>query len=296
MSLQAMALFDAVTAPGGTVFHIAHNSRDALTAVELDKLKDTRRVWVDESLHQRLTFTAATVDFAKDFGELKLPYPHMWIEWVNHRGGDALHMAVQCFELNGRPRGESAYLVVPWVFAPRENPYLQGCPIEYDCVLQVDFDRSSRIVGVTGFQRAGDKLIAMPSNSQENRNGDGEVLASLVDLVWNGLVAIGFMNCRNVTTERVERPNKVGKKQRRPRPPKLDYHTIVLPNMRSQSGSVKGPKQDIMPMHQVRGHFKTYTAGAPLMGQHVGTYWWGWQVRGKSENGVVVSDYKVGAL
>lgn len=30
-----------------------------------------------------------------------------------------------------------------------------------------------------------------------------------------------------------------------------------------------------------------------LMGRHVGTYWWGWQIRGNAEKGMVVSDYSL---
>jgi hypothetical protein len=40
-----------------------------------------------------------------------------------------------------------------------------------------------------------------------------------------------------------------------------------------------------------RGHFKTYTPDAPLLGRHVGTYWWEPQVRGRKELGSVVKDY-----
>jgi hypothetical protein len=31
------------------------------------------------------------------------------------------------------------------------------------------------------------------------------------------------------------------------------------------------------------------------MGKHVGTYYWGWQVRGKRTNGEIISSYEVGA-
>jgi len=107
------------------------------------------------------------------------------------------------------------------------------------------------------------------------------------------LVAIGLMNCRNVTTQRHERLQPVRRKQRRTRPPKLDYHTIVLP--RSAEGGYTGQGVDggNAPQHHVRGHFKTYTPEAPLMGKHIGTYWWGWQVRGKKRNGITVTDYQV---
>jgi hypothetical protein len=42
----------------------------------------------------------------------------------------------------------------------------------------------------------------------------------------------------------------------------------------------------------VRGHFKTFTAEKPLMGRAVGTYSWGWQLRGDPKRGIVISDYQ----
>jgi hypothetical protein len=29
------------------------------------------------------------------------------------------------------------------------------------------------------------------------------------------------------------------------------------------------------------------------MGKHVGTYWWGWQLRGDPKHGIVISDYQL---
>jgi hypothetical protein len=48
-------------------------------------------------------------------------------------------------------------------------------------------------------------------------------------------------------------------------------------------------------LHRVRGHFKTFTAERPLMGKHVGTCWWGWQLRGdpNPNRGIVTSDYQI---
>ena len=75
----------------------------------------------------------------------------------------------------------------------------------------------------------------------------------------------------------------------------VSYHTIVLPSVRPSGGSAD-PAQGTLaeqPLHKVRGHFKTYTAEAPLLGRHTGTYWWGHQVRGSREHGEVVSDYRL---
>ncbi|NKU46751.1 hypothetical protein GS942_17055 [Rhodococcus hoagii] len=117
-----------------------------------------------------------------------------------------------------------------------------------------------------------------------------------LDAALPAMAAIGLMNCRNVDIEQVERPSRKLKKQRRSRPPKLDYHTITLPGSRSGTGETSGGGQDARPQHKVRGHFKTYSEDAPLLGKHVGTYWWGWQVRGNKKNGITVTDYKLGSI
>jgi hypothetical protein len=107
--------------------------------------------------------------------------------------------------------------------------------------------------------------------------------------------AIGLMNCKNVSLQEISREPITTKKQRRARNPGLRYNTIVLPNgqttMRRPSDG--NGERDVMPLHQVRGHFKTYTKDAPLLGQHTGTYWWEWQVRGNKANGEVKSDYRI---
>ena len=48
-----------------------------------------------------------------------------------------------------------------------------------------------------------------------------------------------------------------------------------------------------LPLHAVRGHFKTYTAERPLLGRFVGRYWWPAHARGKIENGEVRKSYEV---
>lgn len=46
-----------------------------------------------------------------------------------------------------------------------------------------------------------------------------------------------------------------------------------------------------MRRHLARGHFKTFTEDAPLLGKHVGTYWWGRQLRGQEGRGVIEKTY-----
>lgn len=48
---------------------------------------------------------------------------------------------------------------------------------------------------------------------------------------------------------------------------------------------------DFRPDVGARGRFKTFTEDAPLLGKHMGTYWWGWQVRGQEGSGVMEKTY-----
>lgn len=124
--------------------------------------------------------------------------------------------------------------------------------------------------------------------------GDDDQIAMLhvtLPVMW----AIGLMNCRNVHTVEITPEPRRTKKQRRPRRAGVSYHTIVLPSVRHSGGRLD-PAQGTLasqPLHKVRGHFKTYTADAPLLGKHVGTYYWHHQVRGSRDNGEVVSDYRM---
>jgi hypothetical protein len=112
------------------------------------------------------------------------------------------------------------------------------------------------------------------------------------------LTALGLINCRNVKLwdgGRI-RQARSGADKRRGIPAKeIRYSTIILPGGGSERvGTGSGTHHRASAVHRVRGHFKTYTADAPLMGRHVGTYWWGWNIRGSVESGVVESDYTLG--
>jgi hypothetical protein len=131
------------------------------------------------------------------------------------------------------------------------------------------------------------------------REQDASLLKSLSagdeNVIW---MALSLLNCKNVTTRDTGVAYGRSGREKRQGVPTKRYHTIVLPGMSAARGHAKGRRdrdRDAITMaaHRVRGHFKTYTAEAPLLGKHVGTYWWGWNVRGSKQRGEVVSDYKV---
>jgi hypothetical protein len=142
----------------------------------------------------------------------------------------------------------------------------------------------------TGSYVAGSCFDLSPESATESQRS---YLHGIVDAnpVW---LALQLINCRNVKTALQGSVFNRSSAEKRRGEPVIKYHTIVLPGTKTEARIGKRqPKQDVLALHKVRGHFKTFTAERPLMGRHVGTYWWGWQVRGNPDNGIVISDYKL---
>lgn len=110
------------------------------------------------------------------------------------------------------------------------------------------------------------------------------------------MLAIGLMHCKNVQrVESDEQPPKAMRRQFAGAGKEFARLTrITLPGGFSGSRrSVADRAGAVLPLHTVRGHFKTYTNEAPLFGSRTGTYWWGWQARGNREIGTIEHVYDV---
>jgi hypothetical protein len=105
-------------------------------------------------------------------------------------------------------------------------------------------------------------------------------------VVHTGLV---ILNCRNITTAYA---SKLQKKKKSKKKNFLDYKILVVESI---GKSTKGQKRDLWKnrVHLMRGHFKTYTADAPLFGKYTGRYWWQPSVRGSKKEGIIFKDYEV---
>ena len=119
----------------------------------------------------------------------------------------------------------------------------------------------------------------------------------LVPMLFPVLMTISFMHASNVSIEEVEPSEKLSKKyQKRTGRPLTRYHVLNIDPMRREleaNGAARGQLRKSL--HIARGHFKVFTEDAPLFGRHTGTYWWAPQVRGRSEEGIVVKGYRVNA-
>lgn len=227
-----------------------------------------------------------------DFGPLRLPYPTVWMEWsvppeVVIEGKT---MATKPFRVGG--------LLTE---VPHEDGYRIGfvCTLagtEAGSVAKVSPVALAFTVDDQGRYIDGQKGVSCYFNSDSLDKGTAEDyrVADMCHL-HVACLALNLINCKNVTTEVAGHvPVRRSGAQKRRGQPKIEYRTICLPGSPS-GGEATDENVGIMPLHRVRGHFKTFTPDAPLLGKCTGTYWWGWQVRGNKENGEIISDYKVTA-
>lgn len=123
------------------------------------------------------------------------------------------------------------------------------------------------------------------------------IAGTVSQLMFTPLIALSLLNCRNVRSEPLGtiKMRRSGREKRQGlRPFEVRYNTIILPGGGSQRvGEGASAHHRATSLHRVRGHTKTFTAERPLMGKHVGTYWWGWQLRGSPELGIVDSSYRM---
>jgi hypothetical protein len=106
------------------------------------------------------------------------------------------------------------------------------------------------------------------------------------------------MHCKNVDLRPVIPPEKLSRKYEKKYGHRLvRYHVLEIePIRRILDKYRRGVLSDLRrALHICRGHFKTFTPDAPLLGRHIGTYWWEPQVRGLKESGTVLKDYRVRA-
>jgi hypothetical protein len=106
---------------------------------------------------------------------------------------------------------------------------------------------------------------------------------------------IKILNCNNIGTLDNKPPLRLNiKREKNDKVPLFTYKTlhIKLPNHKNEY-SGNGVSLSHNRIHFCRGHFKEYTAAAPLFGKYTGLYWWEPHVRGQNRDGIVMKDYSV---
>lgn len=140
--------------------------------------------------------------------------------------------------------------------------------------------------------------LCIPYTNKNNEIGDRFPWLEIVTPV---LLAICFSNCKNVKLvggdhESITGPRgKPSKKKESESSVPVSWKTLdIFPTKKViESHGPIGSAEWKNALHTCRGHFKTYSADHPLLGKHTGTWWWGQQIRGDRNMGIVHKGYSV---
>jgi hypothetical protein len=168
---------------------------------------------------------------------------------------------------------------------------------------------SPGIVGPVGYyvfaMDAKGKILSSPTmgfvggHFPEFLSQSTEFIGTFSAMLFPAMLAISFMNCKNVAIAPVEPDREINRERKKAGlKPFVRYHTIDIEPMKKVlrtegQAETHGLKHAL---HICRGHFATYTdnfMGRPL--DKPMTVWRPAHVRGSLDEGIVVSDYNVKA-
>lgn len=236
----------------------------------------------------------SAASYLKTLPSIKLPFPEMLIEHEAHAGSDGS-------DIPGSMRVGTILRYTP-----------DGQSIEMVFVLSVDgLDgflpenawRYGAFFQVTGFRvdvqtMSVSRFLPFGEHDEHDINPDASLEYGELPFVC---FVLSVMNCRNIQTVR-ETPNRSTRRafERKTGRRDIKYHLVTIDRSKNRPAprlldgqSLSGTTKHLAPLHICRGHFKNFTAEKPLLGQHVGTYWWEAHTRGGIDGGAVLKDYEV---
>jgi hypothetical protein len=238
------------------------------------------------------------VDMTSECGVIAPPFENFWIEF---RAKNELkieswgllfsvHDAVKEPELR---EGDRWVLQVDLVIETRKGDmwgpgvrYL--VPVQADgCMSPGDSDGTGSLFG---------QVASCARTDESDLGGQALWAGTLNRYLFAGLLTLSFMHCKNVDVVEIAPPPALSRKhEKRTGLPLVTYKTLDISPMRKVLDSEGGAQTNGLrkAMHICRGHFKSYTAEAPLFGRHQGTYWWADRIRGDQALGRIEKDYAV---
>jgi len=153
--------------------------------------------------------------------------------------------------------------------------------------------------GCLRYRDGRDVMASLPEiDAMEESERDGWHRALNLYL-FAALFAVSLMHCKNVDVVEVDPPEKLSRRHRqRHGSPLFSYRVLdVTPMTRTLESDGRRSEEGLAgALHICRGHFKTFTADAPLFGSRTGTFWWADHLRGDPAKGQVEKAYKVRVL
>lgn len=218
--------------------------------------------------------------FVDDAEFIKMPYNKLWFDYSGkEKGGNEniivrRGILVECQDgLNFVCLSFAAVNDYKW----RLDPHVMYVNINKQINI---FEQNIRI----------GSLYESPPGAEES---DDLYISATLSILQSSIM---LLNCKNIETE-VRHPSEELNKSRRKKGKQelFTYKTLKLlvPGKKEKRIQRNEPTGEHNRIHFCRGHFKEYTAEAPLFGRITGLWWWQPHVRGKSTDGVVMKDYQV---
>lgn len=130
-------------------------------------------------------------------------------------------------------------------------------------------------------------------SEQEGMELTSEMIAPCITLLGQ---VFAFLHCKNVNLSVMEEfsPGLIKKRQAKKNKAFVSkIYTLEIKGPSSKKGKSDNKTGEKKSFHICRGHFKTFTAEAPLLGKAIGTYWWPSYARGSKKEGIIHKDYKL---
>ena len=103
-----------------------------------------------------------------------------------------------------------------------------------------------------------------------------------------------FCHCKNIDHIETKVDDKlIRRRVREGKIPINKFYTLNINSNHHHSTGVSVGHGSGKSFHICRGHFKHFTADNPLLGKHVGTYWWSMHAKGDKLQGKVTKDYNI---
>lgn len=265
-----------------------------------------------------------------DFPVIAPPYPWMWMEWrsqpfhtriasqsgaseaIIERRGVLLftrewNAPEPDFQYHQRMMEQHAPNLRDdqprWAVLTRAYRQRRGHTVERDIIQTWHFVRpdgtphSQTIIGVVTPDAPAALVATMKALPPDQQT---EHMQALVKRFWDDelyvtLLALAFLNCKNVLTTMQTAPSKLAKAHvKKHGQPLVRWHVLQIDPMKEVlayegRSTESGLKRAL---HICRGHFVTYDE-KPAFGKHRGTYWRRAHVRGSRKRGLVLKDYQV---
>jgi hypothetical protein len=236
------------------------------------------------------------VEITSECGVIAPPFENFWIEF--HSKNDLqvaswglLFSAHESAEESRLREGDRWVLEVALVIETRKGD-MWGPAVRYLVPVQAD----GRMSPADGHDRRSlfGQVASCARTVESDAGGESLWADGLNTYLFAGLLTLSFMHCKNIDVVEVAPPPALSRKhEKRTGLPLVTYKTLDISPMRRVLDSEGKAQANGLrkAMHICRGHFKSYTAEAPLFGRHHGTYWWADRIRGDQALGRIEKDY-----